>query len=187
MKKIAKCMSIVLMVLALIINLSGCKTEVRNSWDDIEEHDETAILRLTFVNEADVDLNIEEIKDDIAPSIEEGFVVERGTSSDSVDLNCKVHINAGEGVVIYSPYPLVKAHWGTDGIVYIYDRLSGTPSGFEPYYSSKADGNGRIFFSERLNLTKEGGSVTSVTIYFRKLIVEGDPSTTYYYLSTVEN
>ena len=186
MKKIAKCMSIVLMVLALIINLSGCKTEVRDSWDEIEEHDETAILRLTFVNEADVDLNIEEIKDDIAPSIEEGFVVESGTSSDSVDLNCKVHINAGQGVVIYSPYPLVKAHWGTDGIVYIYGSLSGTPSGFG-ISSLKADGNGRIVFRERLNLTKEGGSVTSVTIYFRKLIVEGDPSTTYYYLSTVEN
>ena len=186
MKKIAKCMSIVLMVLTLIINLSGCKTEVRVSGDEVEEHDRTAILRLTFVNEADVDLNIEEIKDDIAPSIEEGFVVERGTSSDSVDLNCKVHINAGQSVAIISPYPFVKAHWGTDGIVYIYGRLSGTPSGFEPY-SSKADGNGRIFFSEQLNLTKEGGSVTSVTIYFRKLIVEGDPSTTYYYFSTVEN
>ncbi len=119
MKKIAKCMSIVLMVLALIINLSGCPTEGWSSTDEIEEHDETAILRLTFVNEADVNLNIEEIKDDIAPTIEEGFIVESGKSSDSVDLNCTVHINAGEALVIYNPYPFVKAHWGTDGIVYI--------------------------------------------------------------------
>ena len=112
--------------------------------------------------------------------------MESGTSSDSVDLNCNVHINACQGVVTYSPYPFVKTHWGTDGIVYIYNSLSGTPSGFDRY-SSKADGNERIGFREQLNLTKEGGSVTSVTIYFRKLIVEGDPSTTYYYLSTVEN
>lgn len=186
MRKIAKCMSIVLTVLALIINLSGCPTEGGDNWDDIEEHDETAILRLTFVNEADVDLNIEEIKDDIAPSIEEGFVVESGKSSDSVDLNCTVHINAGEALVIYNPYPFVKAHWGTDGIVYIYESSSGTPSEFG-ISSLKADGNGRIRFRERLNLAEEGGSVTSVTIYFRKLIVEGDPSTTYYYFSTVEN
>ena len=163
MKKIAKCMSIVLMVLALIINLSGCTTEVSHSGGLDSSKTYRGTVKVKIFNNTTVPLTVEDVSNNFGHYTTETTIAAGDNQTIEVQCSC----TGGYG---YIGDTSIKAYY-VSGSTIAYP-FAGTVSD-EVVYKVPGDkkANGNYSFShDTLCCNSAGTATVTLTLNFVKTI-----------------
>ena len=168
MKKIAKCMSIVLMVLALIINLSGCAREASHSGGYDSSKTYRGTVKVKIFNNTTVPLTVEDVSNTYGHYTTETTIA--AGDNQTIEVQCSCTGGYGNYSDAYIMSTSIKAYY-VSGSTIAYPFAGTVSDGVVSKESGNKKANGNYsYFHETLICNSDGTETVTLTLNFVKTI-----------------